>query len=134
MVGCRHSCLRGRAPAQEIGASIEVFGRRKGDARFPVEVMFSPVELGGERMLVATLRDLSLKRSAEMRARTPARRGKSGTPLVSDTTDGKVPLAGMTLDSIGDALVSMDLSGNVYFVNQAAEELTGDARARIHRR
>ena len=111
--------------AVDVTGSVELSGRRKGNDRFPVQMMVNPVRAGDDRVLVATLREITGERSAPTRTRPSARAAKFRGPMASEEPATAVPLADLTLDSIGDALVSMDVLGNVYFLNQAAEELTG---------
>lgn len=96
-------------------------GRRRDGTIFPVEVLVGYSSGKGEVLRIATLRELPTGGAGAR----PARDVRQSEARIDGDHHAEVPLASLTLDSIGDALVSMDLAGNVYFLNQAAEQLTG---------
>lgn len=97
-------------PNNNIGASEEyreIVARRKNGESFPAEFSTTKTERNQELINVLTVRDLSEKKLAE-KALFEARER-----------------AQVTLQSIGDAVISTNSEGKVEFLNSVAEGLTG---------
>ncbi len=115
------------ALAREIGTGIELTAQRKDGSSFPAEIMPALLETPGGTMLIATLRDLTVRRAAGRPALAetvhPVTTWGEVHPAPRPPAD--VDRATATLQSLGDALVSTDPAGRVGFMNEAAETLTG---------
>jgi PAS domain S-box-containing protein len=54
-----------RPQTRQMGAGIALFGRRKGGAEFPVDIMLSPLKATKGDMVIAVIRDITERREAE---------------------------------------------------------------------
>ncbi|WP_187770663.1 EAL domain-containing protein [Cognatilysobacter lacus] len=93
------------------GDVLEFTGVQGSGMRFPVEVVLSELRAGEKVQLVAAIRDVSARRRTERALQEERERAQ------------------VTLDSIGDAVVTCDTAQRVTSVNPIAEAMTGLARA-----
>jgi PAS domain S-box-containing protein len=75
----------GQQPARHMGTrDIPIFGRRKDGEEFPADAAISKLEVGGKRLLIVSLRDVSEQKRIEDQERFLA---ESGQILVSAGAD-----------------------------------------------
>jgi len=98
------------ALAQQIGAGIELTGRRKDGSEFPIEIMLSPLD-GAEGILVtAAIRDISVRKAADAHlVRMEARYRE-------------------LLEAAPDAMVVINQAGLIVLMNLQAEKQFGYKR------
>src|SRR4029077_5982200 len=93
--------------AQPRAAPVSLFVRRREGGEFPVEISWSPLGPSEDAPSLVTIRDLTERRRAQ------------------ESLFREKEQAVVTLESIGDAVITTDAAGVVRYLNPVAERLTG---------
>jgi PAS domain S-box-containing protein len=95
------------ALAQQVGTGIELDGRRKDGSIFPLELMLSPLESAAGILVTAAIRDISVRRLAELQLAQMEGRYRG------------------LLEAAPDAMVVVNQSGGIVLLNKQAEKQFG---------
>jgi PAS domain S-box-containing protein len=98
------------ALAQQIGTGIELSGRRKDGSDFPIEIMLSPLENAEGILVTAAIRDISVRKQAEMHLAQMEGRYRG------------------LLEAAPEAMVLVKKGGEIVLVNLQAERQFGYRR------
>src|SRR5437868_449850 len=96
----------GDPKARPMGASLELFGRRKDGSEFPAEISLSPVKTEAGTFATAAVRDVTDRRKVEAKFRG-------------------------FLEAAPDAVVIVDATGTIVIVNSQTERLFGYQRTEL---
>jgi diguanylate cyclase (GGDEF)-like protein/PAS domain S-box-containing protein len=88
-------------------ARVSLFARRRDGSEFPVEINRGALGSGPDCHLLVTIRDLTEWRRAQ------------------ENLFREKEQAVITLESIGDAVITTDMAGRITYLNPVAERLTG---------
>jgi len=98
------------ALAQQIGTGIELSGRRKDSTEFPIEIILSPLESAEGILVTAAIRDISVRKAAELHLAQMEGRYRG------------------LLEAATDAMVVVNQAGEIVLLNVQAEKQFGYRR------
>jgi PAS domain S-box-containing protein len=91
---------------RSMGEGLELYGRRRDGAEFPVEIGLSPIETEEGTLVMSAIRDVTERRKAELKFRG-------------------------LLEAAPDAMIIVSRNGKIVLVNTQTERLFGYARAEL---
>ncbi|MDV2504560.1 MAG: PAS domain S-box protein, partial [bacterium] len=115
-------------PSRMMSERETLSGLRKDGTEFPVEISISKLELGGEIVFTAILRDVTERKRAEEEIRKHRDRLEE---LVAERTaelDKTTGRLESLIESSSDAIIVTDRDGEVILFNKGAEDLSGYRR------
>jgi PAS domain S-box-containing protein len=89
-----------------MGAGLELYGQRKDGTEFPIEISLSPLETKDGRLVSSAIRDITERQKARQKFKD-------------------------LLEAAPDAMVIVDQTGDIVFVNSQTETLFGYPRAEL---
>jgi PAS domain S-box-containing protein len=95
------------ALAQQIGAGLELIGRRKDGSQFPIELMLSPLESADGILVTTAIRDISVRKAADTHLAQMEGRYRG------------------LLEAAPDAMVVVNQGGDIVLLNLQAEKQFG---------
>ena len=111
----------GNPRVRSMASSSDLHALTSTGEEIPVEIRLSPIQTGDGMLVVAAIRDVTARKQAE----AALLQSKEALSLQKERIQ-------VTLESIGDAVITTDARGRVNYCNAVAEALTGWSRTEAH--
>ena len=104
---------KAQASVRPMGANLELFGRCKDGTEFPVDIMLSPMETPGGRVVISVIRDISDRKKAQEALRRSEQQFRA------------------LFEFSPDAIIASDREGRITEVNPRVESTFGYDRGEL---
>jgi diguanylate cyclase (GGDEF)-like protein/PAS domain S-box-containing protein len=116
---------------RSMGQNRQLYARHRNGVEFQVEIRLSALQTEEGLLILSTIRDVTARGDLPLKASLVMQgdRAKAKRPgQAHDLFEARERAQG-TLNSIGDAVISIDPAGKVSYLNPIAEKMTGWSRA-----
>jgi PAS domain S-box-containing protein len=121
----------GPVVAKRMGERQEIFGRRRNGEEFPAEASISRLELGGQRLFTAVLRDVTDRKEAERQIADALLREQEARAVAESAVQAREDVLHVVSHDLGNSLSAIVVTTSVLLRTLPEDEANGDARRRI---